>query len=160
MSPIPANMLKAFASKGKKNPEDEELIDDGEQEVDELDVPESTSPEDAEHEAAESEEFEAGEKEGAAEAPEDEEEEDGEEIDLDALVALVEGGDGDPALMDLALDVTEDGNPPAWVMDEDVWDDAKAAVEDQKDKLTDYAAVVAHVYKAMGGEIAEASDEE
>jgi hypothetical protein len=151
-------MLKAFASKGKKDPaDDEELLDEGEQDIDELDVPEATSEEDAAHEAAESPEFEAGEEEEAAE---DEAEDEDEEIDLDALVELVESGEGDEELLALALDVTEEGNPPAWVMDEDVWEEAKKALEDRKDELADYYAVVTHVYKAMGGEIAEASDEE
>ena len=156
--PIPANMLKAFASKGKKDPaEDEELLDDGDQAIDETDVPESTSPEDAAHEAAESPEFEAGEEEGAAEAPEEEE---GEEIDLDALVELVESGEGDPDLEALAADVTPETDPPDWALDADIWEDAEKAVEDRKAELVDYYGVVTHIYKAMGGDIAEASDEE
>ena len=159
--PIPPNMLKAFASKGKKDPaEDDELIDEGEQDIDELDAPESTSEEDAAHEAAESPEFEAGEIEGAAEVPEDEDEDEGEEIDLDALVELVESGEGDEELLALALDVDEAGDLPAWALDQDIWEEAKASVEDRKAELADYAAVVAHIYKAMGGEISEASDEE
>jgi hypothetical protein len=148
-------MLAAFASKGKQDPaEDEELLDEGEQEIDDLDVAESTSEEDAEHEAEESPEFEAGEEEEAAE------DEDEEEIDLDALVELVESGEGDEELLALALDIDEEANLPAWALDEDVWEHAKKAVEDRKAELLDYAAVVTHIYKAMGGEIAEASDEE
>ena len=50
--------------------------------------------------------------------------------------------------------IEAEGNPPAWVKDEDIWDEAKAAVEPYKSKQKNYWSTVSHVYKEMGGEIA------
>lgn len=46
-------------------------------------------------------------------------------------------------------------NPPTWVVDEDIWDEAKASVEETGawERYDDPWAVVTHVYKRMGGRI-------
>lgn len=63
----------------------------------------------------------------------------------------------DPELLakTTGYDPERDGNPPSWAVDESTWERAKDAVDPEGDGAT-YAepwAVVAHVYKAMGGTI-------
>jgi hypothetical protein len=80
---------------------------------------------------------------------------DDEDIDVDAIAKQIEDGDGDEELMDLVKDYDPevDGNPAAWVADEDVWDRAKKAVDPEGEgaKYDQPWAVVAHVYEKMGG---------
>ena len=85
---------------------------------------------------------------------------DGEEMSIEemieAAVAALEAGE-----MDVELEATEgydpeaDGNPPAWVEDEEIWERAKAAVEDKWDEMESPWAVVAFIYQKMHGKIAE-----
>jgi hypothetical protein len=42
-------------------------------------------------------------------------------------------------------------NPPAWVQDPDIWEQARLAVEPYRDRYDNPAAVTTHVYKQMGG---------
>lgn len=67
----------------------------------------------------------------------------------------MENGEANPETMALmeGYDPDLDGNPPAWVADEAMWDRAKRAV-DPTGAGADYMepwAVVAHVYEKMGG---------
>lgn len=59
------------------------------------------------------------------------------------------------AAMGLHDEPTEDmsRNPPSWVKDEDTWQEAKDQVEPYWDRYDDPWAVVAYVYKQMGGEV-------
>ena len=92
---------------------------------------------------------------------EESDEEDEEEIDDSVLVAEVvaemEETGGDDEILDLVMgyDPELDGNPPAWVEDEDLWERAKAAVNPEAEDApySDPWAVVAHVYKKMSGGI-------
>lgn len=76
-------------------------------------------------------------------------------IDVDEIADKIEMGEGDEELTELmdGYDPEEDGNPPSWVADEDVWAKAKEQVdpEGEGDKYDDPWAVVAHVYDKMGG---------
>lgn len=92
--------------------------------------------------------------EGADEDEEDDAEEKDSEI-VDAAAKQVAAGKVDPVLDHLMADFDPDHNPPAWVEDESTWNRAKGAV-DPRGKGTTYDqpwAVVATVYKAMGGGI-------
>lgn len=51
-------------------------------------------------------------------------------------------------------DAERDGNPPEWVADEATWEKAVAAVKPKWDDYEEPYAVVAHVYKKMGGTFA------
>jgi hypothetical protein len=86
----------------------------------------------------------------------DEEDENESDDEIAARVgAQVAAGKTDPDLMDHldGYDPETDGNPPAWVNDEATWERAKNAVEKSWDDYDQPYAVVAHVYKAMGGEV-------
>lgn len=74
--------------------------------------------------------------------------------DIEAIGQRVQNGDGDPALLALADGMTEENNPAAWVVNEDIWEKAKKAVEPYWDEYDSPYAVVTHVYKAMGGTVA------
>ncbi len=68
----------------------------------------------------------------------------------------VNGGKQDPQLKKLMRGFDPEDNPPAWVRDESKWERAKEAVDpegDGADKYDEPYAVVAHVYKRMGGRI-------
>lgn len=71
--------------------------------------------------------------------------------------AQVAAGTADENLMALVedYDPEQDGNPPEWALDEDVWEKAKKAVAPDGDVegagYDNGWAVVATVYKAMGG---------
>ena len=56
---------------------------------------------------------------------------------------------------DAKQELVETGhNPASWVADEDIWEKAKAAADKSYDADSDeYWAVVAHIYKQMGGEV-------
>jgi hypothetical protein len=68
----------------------------------------------------------------------------------------VQDGDVDDKLMDLMYDFDPEHNPPEWVASEATWERAKDAVDpegDGGDKYDEPYAVVAHVYRSMGGKI-------
>lgn len=91
---------------------------------------------------------------------EDESDGDGEGKDLEGLVdevAKESEKNPDPELMKHLenYDPVRDGNPPSWVTDEALWERAKEAV-DPEGKGASYDepyAVIAHVYKKMGGKV-------
>ena len=157
MSKLPPKHLKAFASgkgkKGKRPDEDEERED--EEDRDELDVEDENEEED-------------GEEDEEDESEDDDEDEDGDsgedDADEDVKIArlVVEEGkrvnDGkeDGQLKRLMADFDPEENPPAWVRDEEKWDRARDAVDpdgEGGEKYDEPWAVVAHVYKRMGGKI-------
>lgn len=100
-------------------------------------------------------------------APSDDEDEESEEAmsgeeqapDVDAAAAEIEAAETPDALDSIEVmdgyDPEVDGNPPAWVGEEDepVWERAKEAVDPEGAgaHYSDPWAVVAHVYKKMGG---------
>lgn len=113
-----------------------------------------------EDELAEPEEGEAGgegegEAEGASAISEEE---------LEEIVEMIEAGEGDPMLMQLAAELAaeidefgeEAEQPPAWAVDPAIWDEAEKAVdpEGKGSKYTEPYAVVAHVYQRLGGTVA------
>lgn len=61
----------------------------------------------------------------------------------------------DPELMEklAGYDPERDGNPPAWAADEGKWEKAKKAVEPNWESYEQPWAVVATIYKNMGGEL-------
>lgn len=126
--------LKAFVKEEKKraNPRASEEEDESDEEKEEGD-------EDKEKE------------EGEGNPDGDGEEDDGEIVERS--VKEVEEG-GDEKLMKLVdgYDPEEEGNPPAWVASEAIWERAKKAVEDSWEDYEEPWAVVAHVYSNMGGE--------
>jgi len=68
--------------------------------------------------------------------------------------AKVQDGEVDAHLMKLMDDFDPKHNPPSWVADEDIWERAKEAVDPEgkgADEYDEPFAVVAHVYKQMGG---------
>lgn len=79
----------------------------------------------------------------------------GEEVDVAAIGSEVQEGRGEPEIMELTegYDPEQHGNPPSWVEDEEIWEKAKEAVdpEGEGSKYDQPWAVVAHVYKKMGG---------
>ena len=100
------------------------------------------SVESEEHQAAETPEHEAAEQEGA------------EEFMVKEAAEEVEEG-GDDEIMEL-MEEYEEGNNPSWAKDHGIWKKALKAVkpEDEgSDKFDNPYAVVAHVYKKMGGRI-------
>lgn len=72
-------------------------------------------------------------------------------------VERVADGEGDEELMEKMADFNPEDNPPAWVDDEAIWEKAMKAVdpEGEGSKYDQPFAVVAHVYKRMGGKIKE-----
>jgi len=92
-----------------------------------------------------------------SESEEDEDEDEKDDADyVDEALSEIEETGGDEQILKLVAeyDPTEEGNPPSWVEDEDVWERAKEAV-DPDGEGADYGdvwAVVATVYKKMGGE--------
>lgn len=135
-------------------------------------------PEDEEMEAAEDEEKEDEESDNPGNPGDDEEDEDesdhphdeeGEDTDeeeggnpngdksdediADEVGDEVEAGETDQKLMDLmeGYNPEEDGNPPEWVASESTWERAKKSVEKNWEGYDEPWAVVAHVYKQMGG---------
>jgi hypothetical protein len=68
----------------------------------------------------------------------------------------VNDGKHDPQLKKLMRGFNPDKNPPSWVRNESKWDRAKEAVDPEgegAEKYDEPYAVVAHVYKRMGGKI-------
>lgn len=61
----------------------------------------------------------------------------------------------DPELVEKLKDYDpeRDGNPPAWIEDEATWERAKKAVEPKWSEYDEPYAVVAHVYRSMGGTV-------
>lgn len=120
--------LAAFAKGG--NPKDDEDTE--------------TSPDD---EAAEGE---------SEEGEGEEEDEESDYAIVDEVLAEMSDGKTDDELMGLiaGYDPETDGNPPAWVTDEALWERAKEAVDPEGEgaEYDDPWAVVAHVYARLGGE--------
>jgi len=44
-------------------------------------------------------------------------------------------------------------NPPPWVIDPDLWESAKLAIQPYRDRYDNPLAVTTHVYKQMGGRV-------
>jgi hypothetical protein len=96
----------------------------------------------------------------------DGDDDEGGEPSINDLVQLavqkVKDGKGEPDLMSLSdgYDPDADGDPPSWVDDESTWSKAKEAVdpEGKGKKLEDVWAIVAHVYKALGGGVSADAD--
>lgn len=68
----------------------------------------------------------------------------------------LEAGQTDQDIMDLMLtDFDPSDLPPVWAPMADIWERAMKAVdpEGEGDKWTDPMAVVAHLYKKLGGEV-------
>lgn len=134
--PIPPAQLAAFAGKKKPQPQDHDDEEEG--------APVAAS-EDADEEEGEDEEVEEGDEE--------------DDIDVDAIGKQVEDGNWpDKGLIERARQVDDDSSPPGWALDEDIWEEAKDAVEDNWDTYDEPYAVVAAVYQKMGGEIEAAAD--
>jgi len=81
--------------------------------------------------------------------------------EIDPAIVSEEGekindGKQDGQLRKLMRDFDPEDNPPEWVQDEAKWEKAKEAVDPEGDggeKYDEPWAVVAHVYKRMGGKI-------
>ena len=165
---IPSKKLAAFAQKmqGKKpvmppafgskkvmphHVEHDEFEDHDEHEAyedDDLD-PNEYSLESEEHQGTESLEFQKGEKEGALEFMI---KESAEEVD--------DGGDDE--IMELLNDY-EEGDNPLWAKDHKTWNKAVKLIDPEGDgaeKFDNPYAVVAHLYKKMGGSIESSHNEE
>lgn len=82
---------------------------------------------------------------------------DDKKVDVQEIAEKVEHGDGEDQLMDLTAgyDPEQDGDPPDFVEDEDKWNKAKKLVEPHEDDMQNKWAVVAHVYKELGGTVKE-----
>lgn len=87
------------------------------------------------------------------------------EEEIEEIAELIAAGEGDPQLLQLAAELVEEiaefgpevDNPPSWVANEGIWEEAKAAVDPDGEgaaKYPDPWAVVTHVYKRMGGVVA------
>jgi hypothetical protein len=63
----------------------------------------------------------------------------------------------DPEVAELlkTYDPQRDGNPPPWAADADKWAKAEEAVKPHAAEYDDFYAVVAHVYKNMGGAVSK-----
>lgn len=74
--------------------------------------------------------------------------------------ARVKGGDVDEEVMShvSGYDPEQDGNPPEFVEDEATWERAHKAVEPRFGDYDEPWAVIAHVYKAMGGKFKGGDD--
>jgi len=82
-----------------------------------------------------------------SEQKEDEEEEgEGEEFDIEDILHIFDW-------TSQATEKEREDNPPSWVMDEDIWERAKKAVEPYWNRYRDPYAVVVYVYKQMGGRV-------
>lgn len=86
---------------------------------------------------------------------EDEGGDDHSDVDVEAIGERVQSGKGDKRLMKLSAGVDEENNPPESVLDEDLWEEARDAVDPTWDEYDQPWAVVMHVYDAMGGELAD-----
>lgn len=152
---------KKLAKWAKHAEEFPDYLDEEEEEESEEDTPEEEAVEGAEGEEIEEEEEEETPEEEALEEDEDllegEEAEEPTPEDIQALADLIEDGMGDEEIMPLVEnynpDEGEGENPAAWVDSEDIWEQAKKAVGPEgKEYAGDhYWAVVAHVYKSLGG---------
>lgn len=134
--PIPPKKMQAFIQQSKKKPNFP--MKKGKPEEDEQEQEEQT--------------------ENPGNPKEKEEEKDYSKL-VEEEAKRVADGDGDEELMQkiTGYDSEIDGNPPAWVEDESTWEKAKEAVDPEGEgaKYDEPYAVVAHVYKRMGGAIAD-----
>ncbi len=105
------------------------------------------APPDDEAEGMDDEDLEAGEEDPSIE-----------DILADAQAAMDAGEMEEEIDLASGYDPEEHGNPPSWINpeDEEIWERAKAAVEEQWDQYNAPWAVVTYVFKRMGGNIAEA----
>lgn len=153
--PMDAKKLKGFAERdgggkkpvkakfGKKPSDDEEDTDDedGEDTVNEKKGPPGNPGASNDNEDDKGDDDEGGEDEGSDE-----------EIAAQVAARVASGKTDDEVMGHLeGYDPDEDGNPPEWVEDEDLWERAKKAVEPNWDSYDEPYAVVAHVYKQMHG---------
>ena len=165
---IPSKKLTAFAQKmkgmkpvmppafGRKKVMPHHSEQDGLEDYDEHEAyedddldPNEYSVESKEHQDTESSEFQKGEREGALEFMI---KESAEEVD--------DGGDDE--IMELLTDYDE-GDNPVWAKDNKTWNKAVKLIDPEGDgaeKFDNPYAVVAHLYKKMGGSIESAQDEE
>ena len=97
----------------------------------------------------------------------DDDDDDDEEIteeEIEEIAEMIDEGNGDAQLMELAEELADDieefgdeaDNPPAWAASPAIWDKAEKAVdpEGKGSKYREPMAVVAHVYKKIGGTVA------
>jgi hypothetical protein len=140
-APKVKNLKKPGAPFGGKKPNDEEEEggnpgdEEGEDDLDEDEGDEA--PEDE------------GDEEGGGEGGES----DAPDVDVKAIGEEVQNGEGDARLVRLSKKISDENNPPQWVLDEETWEKASDAVEPYWDEYDEPYAVVTHVYKAMGGAI-------
>jgi hypothetical protein len=92
---------------------------------------------------------------GEEEVPEEEAKDFSIEDDEDATEVLEDAQKAAITILDEIVQfcIEQTGNPPAWVKNEAIWEEAKAAVEPYKKNYDDFFAVVTYVYKQMGGGI-------
>ncbi len=83
------------------------------------------------------------------------------EPDVKDIAEKVEAGEGDPELMKLIKGYDADSEePPDFIVDEEIWDDALDLVEPLFDELHAPYAVVLHVYRELGGKLPDDPEEE
>lgn len=106
--------------------------------------------------------------EGEGEEEEEEEIIELSEQEIEAIAQMIEDGEGEPDLMELADQLVEEmeaaeeeegveiEGPPAWAAAPAIWAAAEKSVdpEGKGSKYTEPYAVLVHVYKRMGGSIA------
>ncbi len=100
----------------------------------------------------------------------DDDEEDLSEDEIEDILDMVEEGEGDPELMELAAELQEDidefgeeeaEQPPKWAADKSIWTRAKKAAQRKPkrggassfERASEPYAVVTHIYKKMKGRI-------
>lgn len=114
--------------------------------------PSKHAEEEASHEPGETAEHEQEEHDGGGEDDAGKDKEIAEQ-----QAARVQNGNGDDELEGIVGDDEHDegGEPPHWATDHDVWERAEKAVEELADVDEEHKMLVlAHVYEALGGEVA------
>lgn len=162
---IPSKKLAAFAQKmkgmkptmppafGRKkvmphHVEETDYEEHEDYEDDDID-PDEYSLESEEHQESESPEFQQAEREGAL------------EFMIKESAEEVEDG-GDDEIMELLNDY-EEGDNPSWAKDHKTWKKAVKLIDPEgegADKFDNPYAVVAHLYKKMGGSIESSHEDE
>jgi hypothetical protein len=76
------------------------------------------------------------------------------DVDIDALAAEIEAGNGNKQLAKMMQGYDDEENPvPSFVLDEDVWNEAKEMVDPENCDYENPWLVCGAVYEALGGEI-------